>query len=189
MDVTFIEDKPYFTKTYLPGESKKIMEDGWWDSGQVLVQDFDSGQIQSLETKHTRHEAPDFNVYSKRKRSTVLAHAPISEIMTVQEALNSKPRKDAMNEELQAFKKNKTWEVVDLPQGKKTVGCRWIYIIKYKVDRTIERYKVRLVAKRYTQTYGIDYQETFALKEIMSIGVFWIMFQKGKALAQDEDNG
>ena len=94
----------------------------------------------------------------------------------VQEALNSKPRKDAMNEELQAFKKNKTWEVVDLPQGKKTVGCRWIYIIKYKVDRTIERYKVRLVAKRYTQTYGIDYQETFALKEIMSIGVFWIMF-------------
>ena len=45
MDVTFIEDKPYFTKTYLPGESKKIMEDGWWDSGQVLVQDFDSGQV------------------------------------------------------------------------------------------------------------------------------------------------
>ena len=53
---------------------------------------------------------------------------------TVQEASNSKPWKDAMNEELQALEKNKTSEVVELPKGKKTVGYRWIYTIKYKVD-------------------------------------------------------
>ena len=70
----------------------------------------------------------------------------------VQEALNSKPWKDAINEELQALEKNKTQEVMDLPKGKKTVGCRWIYTIKYKVDGTIERSKARLVAKGYTQT-------------------------------------
>ena len=35
--------------------------------------------------------------------------------------------------------------------------------MKYKSDRTIDRYKARLVAKGYAQTYGIDYQETFAL--------------------------
>ena len=70
----------------------------------------------------------------------------------VQEALNSKPWKDAINEELQALEKNKTREVMDLPKGKKTVGCRWIYTIKYKVDGTIERSKARLVAKGYTQT-------------------------------------
>ena len=39
-----------------------------------------------------------------------------------------------MNEELQALEKNKTSEVVELPKGKKTVGYRWIYTIKYKVD-------------------------------------------------------
>ncbi|RVW27298.1 Retrovirus-related Pol polyprotein from transposon RE1 [Vitis vinifera] len=50
----------------------------------------------------------------------------------------------------------------ECPLGKKPVGCRWIYTMKYKADGSIERFKVRLVAKGYTQTYGIDYTETFA---------------------------
>jgi hypothetical protein len=49
-----------------------------------------------------------------------------------------------------------------LPKGKKPVGCRWVFTIKYKADGTIERCKARLVAKGYTQTYGIDYMETFS---------------------------
>jgi Reverse transcriptase (RNA-dependent DNA polymerase) len=67
-----------------------------------------------------------------------------------------------MDEELNALKRNQTWELIKLPNGAKTIGCRWIYKIKYKSDGTIERYKVRLVAKGYTQTFGIDYNETFA---------------------------
>ncbi|KAL0421755.1 UNVERIFIED_CONTAM: Retrovirus-related Pol polyprotein from transposon RE1 [Sesamum latifolium] len=70
--------------------------------------------------------------------------------------------KEAMNEEMKSLHKNSTWEIVDLPEGKKPVGCRWVFTIKYKADGTIERYKARLVAKGYTQTYGIDYMETFA---------------------------
>ena len=67
-----------------------------------------------------------------------------------------------MNEEMKALQKNSMWEVVDLPEGKIPVGCRWVFTIKYKADGTIERCKARLVAKGYTQTYGIDYMETFA---------------------------
>ncbi|RVW75605.1 Retrovirus-related Pol polyprotein from transposon RE1 [Vitis vinifera] len=68
----------------------------------------------------------------------------------------------AMNEEMKSLQKNETWELVECPPGKKPVGCRWIYTVKYKADGSIERFKARLVAKGYTQTYGIDYTETFA---------------------------
>ncbi|RVW78330.1 Retrovirus-related Pol polyprotein from transposon RE1 [Vitis vinifera] len=49
----------------------------------------------------------------------------------------------------------------ECPPGKKSVGCHWIYIVKYKADGNIERFKARLVAKGYTQTYGIDYTNIF----------------------------
>ena len=71
-------------------------------------------------------------------------------------------RQQAMNEELDAFHKNNTWDMVDLPPNQSVVGCRWVYKIKTKADGSVERYKVCLVAKGFTQEYGIDYKETFA---------------------------
>jgi hypothetical protein len=65
--------------------------------------------------------------------------------------------------------KKKTWDLVKLPAGKKPVGCKWVYNVKYGVDGSIERYKARLMAKGYTQTYGIDYLETFAPVAKMNI--------------------
>ncbi|CAL8175399.1 unnamed protein product [Prunus armeniaca] len=56
----------------------------------------------------------------------------------------------------------KTWDLVPLPRGKKTVGYRWMFTLKHKADSSIDHYKARLVAKGYTQTYGVDYLETFA---------------------------
>nr|CAE75905.1 OSJNBa0088I22.18 [Oryza sativa Japonica Group] len=68
----------------------------------------------------------------------------------------------AMLEELEALEKNKTWDLVPFPKGKKVVNCKWVYTVKQNPDGNVERYKARLVAKGYSQTYGIDYDETFA---------------------------
>jgi Reverse transcriptase (RNA-dependent DNA polymerase) len=73
-----------------------------------------------------------------------------------------------MLEELGTLDKNKTWELVSLPPGKKAVGCKWIFTVKQNPEGKVERYKARLVVKGYNQTYGIDYDETFAPVSKMS---------------------
>ena len=68
-----------------------------------------------------------------------------------------------MKQELDALSKNHTWDLVTLSPGKSVIGCKWIYKIKTRSDGSIEHYKTRLVAKGFTQEYGIDYEETFTL--------------------------
>lgn len=55
----------------------------------------------------------------------------------------------AMEKELQALEKNRTWEVTELPPNKQAIGCRWVYKINFRADRSIDCYKARLVAKEY----------------------------------------
>ena len=50
------------------------------------------------------------------------------------------------------------WDIVAKPEGKTLKGCKWIFTVKYKADKSIERYKARLAAKGYSQAYSIDYQ-------------------------------
>ena len=68
----------------------------------------------------------------------------------------------AMDEEMNALYQNETWELVPLPKGKKSIGCKWVYKVKHDSNGHVSRYKACLVAKGYAQTYGIDYEETCA---------------------------
>ncbi|GJY60254.1 putative reverse transcriptase domain-containing protein [Tanacetum coccineum] len=69
---------------------------------------------------------------------------------------------EAMNQEMEALNRNGTWTIIDLPSGRKPIGSKWVYKVKYKSSGEVERFKARLVAKRYTQKEDIDYEETFS---------------------------
>ena len=67
----------------------------------------------------------------------------------------------AMQSEYDPLIANQTWRLTILPRGRKAVGCKWIYRVKTHSDETVARYKARLVAQGCTQTYGVDYDQTF----------------------------
>ncbi|CAH9098391.1 unnamed protein product [Cuscuta epithymum] len=79
-----------------------------------------------------------------------------------EEAKDKKVWVDAVGDERGAMERNHTWDVEDLPKGRKAVTSRWVFTIKYKSNGDIERYKARLVARGFSQTYGKDYKDTFA---------------------------
>ncbi|GJX74290.1 retrotransposon protein, putative, ty1-copia subclass [Tanacetum coccineum] len=87
---------------------------------------------------------------------------------------------DAMNAEIQSMMDNMVWVLVDLPPGCKTVGSKWLFKKKTDMDGIVHTYKACLVAKGYTQLYGVDYEEMFspvanirAIRILISIAAFY----------------
>ncbi|KAL0560093.1 hypothetical protein IC582_000487 [Cucumis melo] len=99
--------------------------------------------------------SPQFRAFTTSLDSTIIPK-------NIYTALECPEWKNAVMEEMKALEKNRTWEICALPKGHKTVGCKWVFSLKYKADGTLDRHKARLVAKGFTQTYGIDYSETFS---------------------------
>ncbi|GJW33369.1 putative ribonuclease H-like domain-containing protein [Tanacetum coccineum] len=69
---------------------------------------------------------------------------------------------EAMQEELLQFKLQKVWKLVDLPNGKRAIGTKWVFRNKKDEIGIVVRNKARLVAQGYTREEGIDYDEVFA---------------------------
>jgi hypothetical protein len=68
----------------------------------------------------------------------------------------------AIQEELTSLNANGTWQLTVLPEGRKAVTSKWVFKIKRHLDGSIDRFKARLVARGFTQQYGVNYTETFA---------------------------
>ena len=78
------------------------------------------------------------------------------------QAVTDSKWREAMAAEISALEANHTWVLTPLPSHKNTIGCKWVYKVKYRSDGSVERYKARLVAKGFTQKEGLDYLETFS---------------------------
>jgi hypothetical protein len=97
---------------------------------------------------------------------------------------------NAMDEEMATLDANATWELVALPKDKKAIGCKWVYKVKHNVDGSVSKYKARLIAKDYAQTYGIDYEKTYSrIAKMTTIRAIIIMVAtKGWSLHQMDVN-
>ncbi|GJZ88442.1 retrotransposon protein, putative, ty1-copia subclass [Tanacetum coccineum] len=89
---------------------------------------------------------------------------------------------NAMNVEMQSMKDNEVWVLVELPLNGKTVGSKWLFKKKTDMDGAIHTYKDRLVAKGYTQTPWINYEETFSpVADIRAIRILIAISALGEA--------
>ncbi|GKD87799.1 retrotransposon protein, putative, ty1-copia subclass [Tanacetum coccineum] len=86
----------------------------------------------------------------------------------------------AMNVEMQSIKDNDIWELVELPPNAKIVGNKWLFKKKTDMDGAIHTFKSCLVEKGFTQTYGVNYEETFspvadirAIRILIAIAAFY----------------
>ena len=87
--------------------------------------------------------------------------------------------KDAIQQELTKLQSLNTWEYTELPPGKKAIGCKWVFKVKYTPTGLVDRYKARLVAQGYSQVPGDDFLETFSptirlesLRALLAIGAY-----------------
>jgi hypothetical protein len=104
----------------------------------------------------------------------------------LQEALEDKNWKHAMDLEYSALMKNRTWHLVPPQKGRNVIDCKLVYKIKRKADVSLDRYKARLVAKGFKQRHGLDYEEMFSpvvkpatIRTILSLAI-----SKGWSLRQ-----
>ena len=61
-----------------------------------------------------------------------------------------------MKDEINSVVSKEVWNLVELPDGAKAIGCKWVFKTKKDSLGNIERYKARLVVKGFTQNEGID---------------------------------
>ncbi|KAG7565217.1 Retrotransposon gag domain [Arabidopsis suecica] len=113
-------------------------------------------------TAHPISSVLDYSKFNSDYQQFILNISSESEPKNFLEAVKSEKWHGPMNEELQTCVNTGTFSVVSLPEGKKPIGCRWVYRIKHNADGTIDRYRARLVAKGYTQQEGVDYIDTFS---------------------------
>ncbi|TXG60461.1 hypothetical protein EZV62_015034 [Acer yangbiense] len=128
----------------------------------------ESVESEAIEVRRSTRERRPSAWHSKYVTKSNVAYCLLTEDeepMTFHEATNSLDASlwmTAMQEEIEALHKNKTWELVPLPHGRKAIGNKWVYKIKRDGNDEVDWYRARPVVKGYAQKQGINFNEIFS---------------------------
>jgi hypothetical protein len=122
-----------------------------------------SVRVQKNHPKELIIGSPESGVMT-RSREVVSNACFVSKVepKNVKEALTDEFWIEAMQEELNQFKRNEVWDLVPRPEGVNIIGTKWVYRNKSDESGVVTRNKARLVAQGYSQIEGVDFDETFA---------------------------
>ncbi|KAK2363075.1 hypothetical protein QL285_088089 [Trifolium repens] len=122
-----------------------------------------SVRVQKNHPKELIIGSPESGVMT-RSREVVSNACFVSKVepKNVKEALTDEFWIEAMQEELNQFKRNEVWDLVPRPEGVNIIGTKWVYRNKFDESGVVTRNKARLVAQGYSQIEGVDFDETFA---------------------------
>lgn len=126
------------------------------------LSDLDSSPMVSGKTPYPIASYLTTSVFTKKHQAFLATITTEVVPKTYNEAVRDPRFNGAMKTEITALETQHTWDVTDLPPGRKAIGCQWLYSNKYNADGTVERPKARLVALGNRQREGMDYKDTFA---------------------------
>lgn len=112
-----------------------------------------------------RSDRKNKGVPPQRYEETAKLAMELQDPRNFQEAMSRMDRdkwKAAMDDEINSLNINNTWELTELTDDRKPIGCKWVFKIKQDAIGNPSRYKARLVAQGFSQKYGTDYDEVFA---------------------------
>ncbi|KAJ0440838.1 putative RNA-directed DNA polymerase [Helianthus annuus] len=151
----------------------------------VLPKKFENFVLNS-KTKYSLNKVVSYSCLSFENMCFTASLNKTIEPSTYEETVGDPRWVEAMNKEMDALFRNNTWILTDLPQGRKAIGCKWVYRVKYKSNGEVERFKARLVAKGFNQREGLDFGETFSpvvkmvtVRIVITLAVFygWSLYQ------------
>ncbi|KAL0442235.1 UNVERIFIED_CONTAM: Retrovirus-related Pol polyprotein from transposon RE1 [Sesamum radiatum] len=162
-DITAYEPSPFSTQLLAPPRrSQRHIKPPVW--------------LSDFHCNHTFTSVIPSSAPASSHTDFLVALSTIQEPSNYLQAKGCKEWEDAMSQELYALEKNNTWEVVDLPKGKKAIGRKWVFKVKLNADGSIDRYKAQLVAKGYNQVEGVDYVDRFSpMAKAITVGTFLVV--------------
>nr|GEU70857.1 hypothetical protein [Tanacetum cinerariifolium] len=151
-----------------------------------LITQEPSGSLEDLEIIQEEDTHPSIDTSLNHKENDLEIDEPQSDIVPIRRSTRTRHAPDRMCLYIDAEEHelgdldNEVWVLVELPPNGKTVGSKWLFKKKTDMDGVVHNYKARLMAKGYTQTSRIDYEETFspvidirAIRILIAIPVYY----------------